>query len=118
MSFVALVLPLQTGVVHETHTHTRIHTGAEVVMQHARQSKALGIRVTESAAVRLTSSSVLNVHCNETSGFSHPPESAGHSFSGETVVPASDRATGSRRDKMRAAMCSRYGNRKITESSL
>lgn len=89
-----------------------------MVMQHARQSKALGICVTESAAVRLTSSSVLNVHRNEASGLSHPAESAGHSFSGETAAPASHGAAGSRRDKARAANCSRYGNPKITESTL
>ena len=65
-------------------------------MQHARQSKALGIRVTESAAVHLTSSSVLNVRCNETLGLSHPPESAGHSFSGMTAASALDGAAASR----------------------
>lgn len=48
---------------------------------HVHQSKALGIHVTESAAVRRTSSSVSNVHCNETSELSHPPESAGRTVS-------------------------------------
>lgn len=116
--FGALGLVLQTGAIHEIHSHTQ--AGAEVVMQHARQSKALGIRVTESAAVRLTSSSVLNAHCNETSVLSHPPESAGHSFSGETAQRP-PRLTGPPvRDgkKARAANCSRYGNHKIIESTL
>lgn len=72
-------------------------------MQHTRQSKTLGIRVTESAAVRLTSSSLLNAHCNETSVLSHPPESAGHSFSGETAQRPLHLTgpPGSRRDEAR-----------------
>lgn len=110
LCFGALGLVLQTGAIHKIHTHA----GAEVVMQHARQSKALGIRVTESAAVRLTSSSVLNAHCNETSVLSHPPESAGHSFSGETAQRP-PRLTGPpdrNGKKARAANCSRYGNHK------
>lgn len=68
--FGALVLTLQTGAAHEIHTRRRRSGDAT-----RTPKQTLGIRVTESAAVRLTSSSVLNMHCNETSELSHPPVS-------------------------------------------